>query len=65
AARGRWQHVPSALGPIPALLPPVTIDGLEQVMNAIPDVGEQTDAILGELGYSATQIEQLRAADTI
>ncbi|MEZ4661879.1 MAG: CaiB/BaiF CoA-transferase family protein [Caldilineaceae bacterium] len=65
AARNRWQSVPSSLGPIPALLPPVTIEGLEQVMNAIPDVGEQTDAILDELGYSTAQIAQMRAAHAI
>jgi formyl-CoA transferase len=31
------------------------------VRTAAPDIGEHTDEILGELGFSATDIAQLRA----
>jgi itaconate CoA-transferase len=34
-------------------------------MGAIPDVGEQTDAILAELGYSPDQIAELHASGTV
>ena len=50
-ARGRWREAPSSAGPIRMTIPPATIDGVEPRMDAIPDVGEQTDAILAELGY--------------
>lgn len=36
-----------------------------KVAGVAPTVGEHTDAILGELGYSAAEIEALRAADAL
>ena len=52
AARDRWRKTPSSAGPVRMTIPPATIDGVEPRMDAIPDVGEQTDAILAELGYT-------------
>lgn len=49
AARGRWVDVSSPIGPIPALLPPGRPDAR---MDAIPALGEHTDAILAELGLA-------------
>jgi itaconate CoA-transferase len=60
AARNRWREVDSAAGPIRALVPPFGIDDVEPRMGRIPDVGEHTDAILGELGYDAGTITAWR-----
>jgi itaconate CoA-transferase len=55
-ARGRWSTVDSPVGPLPALLPPVTIENVETVMNEVPALGQQTNAILNELGFDAETI---------
>ena len=52
----RWREVDSPVGPLDALIPPVTIAGVDPVMNRIPAVGEHTDTILGELGFDAATI---------
>ena len=61
-ARQRWCDVESPVGPLPAMLPPATIAGVTPRMDAIPDVGQQTDAILDELGYSSDTIGRWRQA---
>ena len=45
-ARDRWREVPSSAGPLRATLPPATLDGAEPRMDAIPEVGQHTAAIL-------------------
>jgi len=60
AARRRWVEVGSPAGPIPALLPPVTSDGFTPRMGDVPALGEHTEAILAELGWSAEAIAGLR-----
>ena len=50
-ARNRWSEVDSPVGKLKALLPPVTFDEIDTVMNPIPEVGEHTEAILKELGF--------------
>jgi itaconate CoA-transferase len=55
-ARERWSTVGSPVGPLPALLPPVEMENVEPVMNEVPALGQQTDAILGELGFDAETI---------
>ncbi|HEX8731305.1 MAG TPA: CaiB/BaiF CoA-transferase family protein [Ktedonobacterales bacterium] len=64
-ARDRWRQVDSPVGPLRALLPPVNLEGVEPRMDAIPDVGQHTDAILTALGYDAASIADLRAAGVI
>jgi itaconate CoA-transferase len=61
AARDRWREVGSPAGPLPALLAPAGGDR----MDPIPALGEHTDAILGELGYSASDISELHAAKAV
>ena len=65
SARGRWAQVDSPVGKIPALLPPALPDGVEARMDAVPALGEHTDLVLGELGYSTEAITSLRAAGAI
>ncbi|MFG2773425.1 CaiB/BaiF CoA transferase family protein [Streptomyces sp. NPDC048350] len=61
AARDRWRSVDSAAGPLRALLPPVTFpDGPEARMGRIPALGEDTDAVLGELGVGPAELAALR-----
>ena len=51
AARGRWRNVASPVGPLQALLPSILLDGADPRMEAIPALGQDTDAILTELGH--------------
>ncbi|TXI84252.1 MAG: CoA transferase, partial [Cupriavidus sp.] len=62
AARERWRTVDSPAGELPALLPPGQTDAC---MKPIPAVGEHTDAILAELGYTAQETARLHANGTI
>jgi crotonobetainyl-CoA:carnitine CoA-transferase CaiB-like acyl-CoA transferase len=58
-ARDRWRDVGTPNGPVKALLPPVTMRGVEPRMDEIPAVGQHTRAILGELGFDAAFVERL------
>jgi len=64
-ARQRWREVGSPVGPLKALLPPVTMRDVESRMDPIPTVGEQTDQILHSIGYNDEQISRLRAEGAI
>ncbi len=50
--RGRWTEIGSEAGTLRAVKPPVTIDGVEPVMGAVPALGQHTGAILEELGFN-------------
>lgn len=56
AARQRWSSVDSPVGPLWALRPPGLPEEVEPVFNPIPDVGQQTEAILRELGLAESEI---------
>ena len=60
AARDRWREVDSPAGPVRALRPPGLPEGIEARMDPIPGVGEHTDAILTEIGYTPEAIAGLR-----
>jgi itaconate CoA-transferase len=61
-ARNRWREMGSPVGPLPTLLPPVTMPGFEARLDPVPAIGEHSDRILAEVGYSANEIAELRAA---
>lgn len=64
-ARQRWATVDSPVGAVQALLPPVTMENVAPVMNAVPALGQQTEAILGELGFDSQTITKWRQASVI
>jgi crotonobetainyl-CoA:carnitine CoA-transferase CaiB-like acyl-CoA transferase len=64
-ARDRWAEVGSPVGPLPAMLPPVTMTGVSPRMDPIPDVGQHTEAILDELGYASDTIGGWREAGMV
>jgi crotonobetainyl-CoA:carnitine CoA-transferase CaiB-like acyl-CoA transferase len=49
AARGRWFDVPSAAGPLRGLHHPLNIEGLPRPAGRVPELGEHTTEVLGEL----------------
>jgi crotonobetainyl-CoA:carnitine CoA-transferase CaiB-like acyl-CoA transferase len=65
ATRGRWRDVDSPAGTIPALLPPATFEGFDARMDPIPSIGQHTDRILAELGYTAAEILELRRGSAV
>ncbi|MGH8465781.1 MAG: CaiB/BaiF CoA transferase family protein, partial [Pseudomonas sp.] len=64
-ARKRWVDVSSPKGELPALLPPGVNSAFTPRMDAIPALGEHSEAVLAELGYSVNDIEQLKTAGVI
>jgi crotonobetainyl-CoA:carnitine CoA-transferase CaiB-like acyl-CoA transferase len=60
AARQRWREVASPVGALQAILPPMQFEGFEPCMGAIPDVGQHTEGVLSELGFSQEEIATLR-----
>jgi itaconate CoA-transferase len=62
AARNRWREVASPVGPLRALMPPITFEGSDVPMGAVPGIGEHTSAILAELGYDEPTIAHWRRA---
>jgi itaconate CoA-transferase len=64
-ARDRWSEVDTPAGTIPALLPPGMSRGDKPRMDAVPALGQHSESILAELGYSALQIASMRSAGAI
>jgi itaconate CoA-transferase len=64
-ARGRWREVSSEVGPLPAVLPPASFEGVEARMDPIPRVGEHTEGILADIGYHVQDIRDLKAAGAV
>ncbi len=64
-ARQRWQTVGSPAGDIPALLPPGRNNSFDYRMDAVPDVGQHTEAILREMGQGDETIARMRADGAI
>jgi crotonobetainyl-CoA:carnitine CoA-transferase CaiB-like acyl-CoA transferase len=65
AARGRFAKVGSPAGEIDVLKPAANIEGMDPRIEAIPDVGQHSRALLAELGYSDQDIARLAAEGVI
>lgn len=63
--RDRWREVGSPVGPLKAILPPFIMEGFEPRMDPIPAAGQHTDAVLSEIGFSATEIAALHGQGAI
>jgi len=61
-ARQRWTTVGTPAGPVPALLPPGCT---EARMDPVPALGQHSRLVLGGLGYSAEQIDQMQRHNVI
>lgn len=64
-ARARWTSVDTSVGSVPALLPPGSWNKGAPRMDAVPALGQHTDAILAGLGYGAEQLATLRAEGAV
>ncbi|KQT11436.1 CaiB/BaiF CoA transferase family protein [Ramlibacter sp. Leaf400] len=64
-ARSRWTEVDTPAGAVPALLPPGARTPQEVRMDAVPGLGQHTDAILAELGFRSDDIRELRDKQVI
>ena len=64
-ARSRWVDVDTPIGPVPAMLPPGIDQPSAARMDAVPALGQHTDSILAELGYSRKAIGALRSSEVI
>ncbi|WP_229914303.1 CaiB/BaiF CoA transferase family protein [Streptomyces capitiformicae] len=61
AARDRWREVGSPVGPLKALLPPITLPGGDEArMGAVPALGEHTESLLRAVGMTDDEIAALR-----
>ena len=64
-ARNRWRSVETERGSVPALLPPGSWEEGDPSMDAVPALGQHTQAILSALGYAPERIESLRAEKAV
>ncbi|WP_037670395.1 CaiB/BaiF CoA-transferase family protein [Streptomyces griseus] len=61
AARERWREVGTPVGPLRALLPPITLPGGEEArMGDVPALGEHTEALLRAVGMTDGEVAALR-----
>jgi itaconate CoA-transferase len=61
AARERWREVGTPVGPLRALLPPITLPGgAEARMGNVPALGEHTETLLRAVGMTDDEIAALR-----
>ncbi len=64
-ARDRWRDVATPAGTIPALLPPGRINSFDYRMDAVPAVGQHSQAILRELGKDEAAIRAMQQSGAI
>ncbi|MSQ59629.1 MAG: CoA transferase [Betaproteobacteria bacterium] len=64
-ARGRWRTVDTPNGPVRALIPAVTMQGVEARMDPVPAVGQHTREILSELGFDGAFVKRLERDQAI
>jgi itaconate CoA-transferase len=60
-ARDSWREVDSPSGPLPSLLPPGRNAAFTPRMDGVPGLGQHTQSILAELGFSTEEQARLLA----
>jgi itaconate CoA-transferase len=63
--RDRWREIGSPVGPVLGLLPPPESPDWDWRLDPIPALGEHTEPVLAELGFSAADLADMRAAGVI
>jgi itaconate CoA-transferase len=64
-ARQRWTKVQTPAGEVPALYPPGLAASDRPRMDPVPALGEHTETILRELGFSVAEVAQMRVAGAV
>lgn len=65
AARSRWTTVGSAVGDLPALLPPGSNSAFDHRLAEVPALGQHSATILRELGYRDDEVARLQSQGVI
>jgi itaconate CoA-transferase len=61
----RWAEMDSPAGPVRSLPSPVSVGDAAPALGSIPAVGQHTDVILAELGFTDAEVATLREAGTV
>ncbi|MFN8534510.1 MAG: CaiB/BaiF CoA-transferase family protein [Dehalococcoidia bacterium] len=64
-ARGRFAEVETPNGPVEVLRHPMNVRGAASDVHSVPTLGEHTDEVLAEIGFSPTEVEALRGSGTV
>jgi len=64
-ARQMIREVESPVGRVPTIASPLHLSGSPARYGRVPGLGEDTAAVLGELGYDAAAVERLRQSGVI
>ena len=59
-ARDKWRTVQTEGGPVRVLLPPFVFTDEEAAIGDVPSVGQHTDEVLAEIGFSTERIAMMR-----
>jgi hypothetical protein len=66
AARERWREVGSPVGPLRALLPPITLPGGDEArMGDVPALGQHTETLLHAVGMTDDEIAAMRGEGVV
>jgi len=63
--RDRWCEFGSPVGPLTGLLPPPEADGWQWRLDPVPALGEHTEPILREIGFTGRDIHSMRTDGVI
>ena len=62
---GKRVHVDSEVGSLEAWLPPIRFSEFSAQMSRVPRAGQDTESILGEIGFGPSEVARLREAGVI
>ena len=64
-ALNRLVDIDTPAGPVPAFLPPGNNSSYVHRMDPVPELGQHTEKVLLELGYTQQQIQQLKIDEVV